>query len=387
MFHYMWFDTQHSLEDWVEASQRHQAWVTRLMTEAFRRDRGMISCAIHLFIDAFPAGWMKAIMDTERQPKPAYFTYREALSPLLANLRSDRSAFWSDEMAAVEAWVCNDLPDGLSGARLVYWVELEDGKILSMGNSPALVPACDVRFNGFISFRMPQVDRRKVLTVHLGILDQNGRLLHDTTLDLLVYPQVEPLQSALSRPVAAVGGEADRLVGELGIEPVGFSEIQAGSAVLVIDDFAWFETQRDRILQAVEKGASLVFYNLPAGKYSIAGRDVQIVPCGMSPVHFVSRRTGHPLVRGFEADDFKFWTDEQAGYVTPILSTTFSAAGWTPILASGNGGWGQAWGPALAAAEISLGKGSIRLCQVDLAGRTKLNPTAKIFARRLLEMD
>ena len=72
-------------------------------------------------------------MDVERQPKPAYFAYREALSPLLANLRSDRSAFWSDEMAAVEAWVCNDLPDGLSGARLAYWVELEGSKILSMG--------------------------------------------------------------------------------------------------------------------------------------------------------------------------------------------------------------------------------------------------------------
>ena len=88
---------------------------------------------------------------------------------------------------------------------------------------------------------MPQVDRRKKLTVHLGILDQNGRLLHDTALDLQVYPQVESRQSALSRPVVAVGGEADRLVGELGIEPVGFGEIQAGSAVLVIDDFAWFE--------------------------------------------------------------------------------------------------------------------------------------------------
>ena len=38
-FHYFWFDTQHTLEDWVRASQRHQAWATRLMTEAFRRDR------------------------------------------------------------------------------------------------------------------------------------------------------------------------------------------------------------------------------------------------------------------------------------------------------------------------------------------------------------
>ena len=48
---------------WVAASQAHQAWATRLMTEAFRRDSRMNSFAIHLFVDAFPAGWMKAIMD------------------------------------------------------------------------------------------------------------------------------------------------------------------------------------------------------------------------------------------------------------------------------------------------------------------------------------
>ena len=49
------------------------------MTEAFRRDPRMQSFAIHLFIDAWPAGWMKAIMDRERQPKPAYFAVRDVL--------------------------------------------------------------------------------------------------------------------------------------------------------------------------------------------------------------------------------------------------------------------------------------------------------------------
>ena len=55
----------------------------RLMTEAFRRDRRMNSFALHLFIDAFPAGWMKAIVDVDRQPKPAFFAYRDALTPLM----------------------------------------------------------------------------------------------------------------------------------------------------------------------------------------------------------------------------------------------------------------------------------------------------------------
>ena len=70
-FHYMWYPTPVKLKDWIEASQNHQAWATRFVTEAFRRDTNMMSFAIHLFIDAWPAGWMKAIMDVDRNPKKA----------------------------------------------------------------------------------------------------------------------------------------------------------------------------------------------------------------------------------------------------------------------------------------------------------------------------
>ncbi|MBP3360909.1 MAG: hypothetical protein J6N52_08660 [Clostridia bacterium] len=48
------------------------AFAPQIMTEAFRRDNRMISNAIHLFIDAWPSGWMKTIMDCRRNPKPAY---------------------------------------------------------------------------------------------------------------------------------------------------------------------------------------------------------------------------------------------------------------------------------------------------------------------------
>ena len=78
------------MQDWIEASQEHQAWATKILTESFRRDPDMVSFAIHLFIDAWPAGWMKTIMDVDRQPKKAFFVYRNALEPLMANLRTDR---------------------------------------------------------------------------------------------------------------------------------------------------------------------------------------------------------------------------------------------------------------------------------------------------------
>ena len=107
-FHYMWFDTQKTLEDWASISQKHQAWIVRLFAERFRRDNRMVSFAIHLFIDAFPASWMKTIMDSERKPKPAYFAYRDALEPLTVSIRTDRWKYTSGEKMKFEFWIVND---------------------------------------------------------------------------------------------------------------------------------------------------------------------------------------------------------------------------------------------------------------------------------------
>jgi hypothetical protein len=81
-FHYLWYPTPQTRDQWIEASQLHQEWITRLMTESFRRLPGMNTFAIHLFIDAWPAGWMKTIMDVNRIPKKAWFTFRDVLSPV-----------------------------------------------------------------------------------------------------------------------------------------------------------------------------------------------------------------------------------------------------------------------------------------------------------------
>ena len=97
------------------ASQRHQAWATRLFAERFRRDDRMVGFAIHLFIDAFPSSWMKTIMDCERRPKPAYFAYRDALEPLAVNIRTDRWAFTAGEQMSFEFWLCNDTPRSPQG--------------------------------------------------------------------------------------------------------------------------------------------------------------------------------------------------------------------------------------------------------------------------------
>ena len=114
-FQGMFYDAQDTRADWIAESQRYQALATRMMTEAFRRDDRMVSFAIHLFIDAFPSGWMKAIMDCDRVPKQAYFAYRHALSPVLLSLRTDRFAYYCGEPVHIESWVCNDTLCPVSG--------------------------------------------------------------------------------------------------------------------------------------------------------------------------------------------------------------------------------------------------------------------------------
>ncbi|HZH36213.1 MAG TPA: glycoside hydrolase family 2 TIM barrel-domain containing protein, partial [Flavisolibacter sp.] len=167
-FHYMWFNRQASVKDWIRASQDHQAWVTRLTTESFRRNNSLVSFAIHLFIDAWPAGWMKSIMDLKRQPKPAYFEYAHALAPVAVSLRSDRRTFFSGEPISVEAWLTTDkgsLPDR---AALKYqWESGQD--IIATGSTIAVVVADSSRFQGHIAINAPVVSTRTILTLRLQL--------------------------------------------------------------------------------------------------------------------------------------------------------------------------------------------------------------------------
>jgi hypothetical protein len=147
-----------------------------------------------------------------------------------------------------------------------------------------------------------------------------------------------------------------------------------------------FLREQEKYEALAEGGATVVIEVLPEGKHTIAGKEVAVKACGMRALHFVSRKTGHELVRGFEPYDFRYWYDENEDMITPILRTTFLAEGATPILTSGNSLRGSAWGQklyeALACAEITTGRGKIIINQVDLKSHMA-NPAARIFAGRL----
>ena len=339
--HYYFFETPHTLADWVERSQAHQAWATRLMTEAFRRDRRMHSFAIHLFIDNFPSGWMKAIMDCERGPKPAWFAYRDALTPLAVNLRTDRRAFFAGEPIELEAWVCNDRNDAPRDATLHYQLEC-DGKVLQAGSTAATIPVSGFGLSGHAAFPDARGDgahhghgaagtagrRRQGFARHgrcaRRVSAREGSTCVASTWSAAATARRPnwPSRSAPSRSSTARSKPDD---------------------AILIDDLPAFAKVQTQIAQAVRDGARAVFLELPEGKHRIArnrgrGRRHAHGDCISSP--------GRP--------DIGWWrvssrTTSSSGTMpdvdrpSPLLNVpAFHAAGWEPILLSFNAmaaGW------------------------------------------------
>lgn len=198
--------TDSTMIDWVKSSREHQKWATRLFTETLRRDPKINSFAIHLLIDAWPASWLKSIMDTNRKAKPAYFVYRNALRPVAVNLRPDAFFGFSGEKGKVAVFVCNDTPETFADAVIRYQIE-SNGKILHTGSSMASVPASNPKFQGWLEIPFPEVSKRDVITVRVGLHNADGMLIHDSDYDLEVFP-VSDKSEVLERP----GGYPQRLI-------------------------------------------------------------------------------------------------------------------------------------------------------------------------------
>ncbi len=350
--HFFYYDTQDNLEDWVRESHKHQAFGTKVQTEAFRRDPNMITFALHLFIDAWPSGWMKTVVDCERNPKPAFFTYKDALTPLMVSIRNDRKTYFSGEDTAIELFVCNDTHTVSDGHKLTLELIDEDDNVILRGERDAVFGKNSSFLQGEITFTTPETDDRARYTLRVILTDPVGNVVHYADEEIEVFCR---------------------------------EEIADASATVVTGEE--FIARKNELTALAKSGATVVVENLRPGIYEIEGNEIKVKACGMRALHFVSRKTGHPLVSGFTPYDFRLWYSETEDMITPLLRFTFTADGMTPILTSGNSLRGSAWGqklyPALACAELPLGKGKLIVNEVDLRSHLQ-NPVARRFYNRLI---
>ena len=381
-FHFLWYVTPVNAREWIEASQDHQTWIVRLMTEAYRRKADMNTFAIHLFIDAWPAGWMKTLMDVDRVPKKAWFAYRDALTPLAVNLRCDRLQAWSGEVLSVEMWVCNDHAFATAGARLVYEVGFE-GKIIAHGEIAAQIAVCAPRGQGMIEINLPATTHRGRLTVAASLVSADGVALHENEIEVDVFPAIPAAGTCLCVPESSP--ETSLLLGKLGLNTQ--KPITGERPVILLATHEAYESRRSEIDAAVKNGATALFVKLAPGTYDIGGVSLMVRKAGMGPRHFVSGRTGHPLLAGLEPRDFKFWHFDALGHASPLLLSVLEGPAWTPIVQSGDGGWLRPWAYTPAVVEHRDGRGVWRVCQLELGATAGSTPTSAILARRLLGLD
>lgn len=340
-FYHFFYNRPHSLEQWVQESQKFQAIATTMMTEAFRRDNKMISFAIHLFIDAFPSGWMKTIMDCERSPKPAFFAYKNALEPLLLSLRTDKTCFFEGETAEVEGWLCNDTE--LSGEFTLCYELLYGGEAVSRAQHNALITGGCSECLSKAELIIPPVNKRTELTIR-AVLKDGDRCITYNELKYTVFPKCGDIQTPLLRSPRQV-------------------------------------TAKD--MQEVENGRILWIDKPDAGEYTAGRFSYSVHESGMSAMHFACSDTGHKWIEGFSQEDFRHWYSSQTDRITPLADCTVTAEGFCAVLQSRNIQKGGTWQNEAILCEKSFGKGRIVISQIAY-NQMLDNPPGKIILSRIL---
>lgn len=340
-FYHFFYDRPSSPERWVSESQAFQALATRMMTEAFRRDSRMVTFAIHLFIDAFPSGWMKAIMDCRRTPKLAFFAYRNALEPIMVSLRADKTQFFGGENAKAEVWICNDTDT--SGEYFLRHELICDGMVIASAQQSAQLGCCTSLYTGTLQFRLPHVSQRKQVQLRSILLSADGSRLAWNQLDYVLHPVCPPA------PVIQIRRIEDITAADLA---------------------------------AVEQGKILWVDQPGPGDYTLAGHKLHVQESGMSPMHFASAKTGHKWVSGFLPEDFRHWYNAKEDCIVPLAECTVQADGFASVLTSRNLGPDGSWQPAALVCERSLGKGRIVLSQISYEQMCE-NPAGQILLSRI----
>ena len=134
-------------------------------------------------------------------------------------------------------------------------------------------------------------------------------------------------------------------------------------------------------LDAAQENSNVILINPSIGTHQIAGEQVEVKACGMLPVHFASRKTGHSAVAEFLPRDFSYWYNAKEDCITPIAEKTFTAPGFTPILLGNNTDADGNWGPALICGEKEHDGKRYIVCTLDIREE---NPVAQRFLRNLM---
>ena len=367
--HWSWFETQTTMEGWVTESQRHQAWGVSKVARAFRRMPRMNSFAVHLFIDAWPNGWMKAIMDCERKAKPAWYVYREALTPLAVQVETERTVFYGGETYPFQVWICNDTYRK-ENTELRYMLTL-DGKTIDSGRTDADMP--DVsdgsRFQGLLSVKIPEVRHQQNLKVSVALFDkQSGILLHEESVDCTLYPAIGQLACKRDLLFYGEGEELNSLRSVLTQSKRSTGRVKGKTMISSKDVFIVVGShvkadEIDRILAQVTQGAKVLFLKEAVNEWK---DKLGLTVSKEDDSWIVARNASHRWMKGTTSTDFKYNYSSLLNAPERHYFQFLSGQDMTPVMTQKEG---------IVLGERREGLGTMIFCGLKLAGKIETTPS------------
>lgn len=374
-----WFAEQRDIRGWIAASQLHQARAAAWMTDAFRRrsDR-VVSTAVHLLIDAWPSGWMKALVGADRVPKPAYFALADSMKPLRIHIRCDRWSAYAGETVEAEVWLLNDTPREFRGCRAVVTLRGAGGDIASYGLACS-VGAASSACVGRVRLKLPAVGGKRTLFLDAALLAPDGRTLDGCRFRFRVYGRT----AWSGGRVAWVGAEARAMLGALGIPAVPFP---AGAPVscVAVSSPGEYGAVRGAVEKLVRAGGRAVFIRDARGGMAAGIGDAAFVCRPRGGVYFAAV-AGEAAMRDFGPDDFAYWYNADADQIDFTADAFVECPGMVPLVFTyGRPENGRGKPRQAAVGTLPLGRGRVAAVALPLAGRLSFNPALDRLMGRLL---
>ena len=150
--HRQFFPEQTNIKDWIRESREWQRKALKKYVHCLRRRVDYVqSSAVHLLIDAWPSGWTKTLVDVDRIPKPAYYSFKEANIPVRISLRKDKHVVYENDTVITEFYGLNDTnKDANAKVEIsVYY----DGKLKNSYQKEFLAKACASTYIGDVTVK------------------------------------------------------------------------------------------------------------------------------------------------------------------------------------------------------------------------------------------
>jgi len=397
-----WYEEQYHIQDWIRESQAHQAFATRMMSDALRRRSDIIvSTALHLLIDAWPSGWMKALVAHNRVPKPAYFALQKSMEGIRINLRTDRFKMYSGQRVQIEAWVLNDTDVNLQGYKTIATLRKKDKDYGSFEINVEAKPSIST-YAGTISFDAPRVWNRETVYLDAALLDPEANIVNCERMALEAFEkETKPSQAR----VIYVGKNMEDFFEKLNITAIPYQKDGKRPEEILINSWGEYQKKSHSLLKWVAEGSKALFLLNDIGKEKIEIKDTIIylkeMGGGLTGVNesgltFVARNATEPTTRDFGPKDFSFWYNEEKDIIDFITEKYIDCHQITPLLFTYQK-------PTLHIIEMAenkgpkkklpivgympYGKGELIFSALCLKGFVGVNPVLDRFLRKLLKTE